>query len=414
MIDPLLSARGHLYFRLSDGEAEIKAVMWQSEAKRLRFELRPGDQVTVRGKLDVYPPRGELQLVAAALMQSGKGQKMLALEQLKKKLKGEGLFDRERRALPLFPRKLGVVTSAGSAVIHDIYQSVLKRFPSCEITLSPASVTGESAAVELCSALDRLRGLVEIVIVARGGGSFEELLPFSDETLVRKVADFPLPVVAAVGHGSDSVLLDLVADHTAPTPTAAAVLVTPDRNELSAQLVRLRNRAIRGMVRVVQSQRAELETAKALCRARHPAAGVARARETHRLLVERLQRATELRLSTERSVLSRLDYSLQSPVLKNRVDESRQSLRRLRQRLISAGERKVQADRSELLHLLERLQSVGPKTLLQRGFAMIYAAGELVTGCKGRTPGEELELHFADGRLVTEIKRVEPSQASHD
>jgi exodeoxyribonuclease VII large subunit len=412
VIDPLKSARGHLYFRLSDGQAELKTVMWHKEVQRLRCDLQPGDLVTVRGRLDVYPPRGDLQLVASALMQSGKGQKMLALDQLKKRLKAEGLFDRERRPLPSYPLRLGVVTSTGSAVIHDIYQSIQKRFPACQILLSPSAVTGEAAAEELREALERLKGRVEVVIVARGGGSFEELLPFSNENLVRQVASYPLPVIAAVGHGSDSVLLDLVADHTAPTPTAAAVLATPDREELRRQLTQLRNRSVRGVVRVVQKSRSDLEKAAALCRARHPAESLERAREKHKGLLQRLQRAMDYSMRSDRRGLERLGQALQPALISRRSELQRDQFEQLHGRLQSCGDRLSESKRAALNHLLERLQSVGPKTLLQRGFAMIYTAGELVTGSRGRTPGEELELHFADGRIVAEIKRVEPPQTS--
>ncbi|MFA7482894.1 MAG: exodeoxyribonuclease VII large subunit [Vulcanimicrobiota bacterium] len=366
VVDLLCSARGHLYFKLTDGEAEIRTVMWRAEAEKLRFPLRAGDQITVRGRLDVYPPRGDLQLVALALMQSGKGQKLLALEQLKARLKDEGLFDRPRRPLPRFPSSIGVVTSVASAVIHDIYQCVQKRYPACPILLSPSSVSGEFAATELVEALNRLEGLVEVVIVARGGGSFEELLPFSDEALLRSVAAFGVPVVAAVGHGSDTVLLDFVADHTAPTPTAAAVLVTPDRVELARRLTLLRERAVRGVERLLQERRVALRQLSALCQAHHPARSIIRARARHEELRQRLGRAW--------------GRNIGSPA------------------------------RERLEQWKERLQTAGPGTLLSRGFSMIYTGGQLVTSIQGRTTGEELELHFADGCIVAEIKRVEPKE----
>lgn len=362
VIDPLLSQRGHLYFRLTDGQAEIKAVMWRSEVERLKVQLEAGDQVTVRGSLDIYAPRGDLQLVATALMQSGRGQKMLALAQLKSKLKAEGLFDRPRLELPPFPRLVGVVTSLGSAVIHDIYQSVQKRFPCCQLILSPSAVSGEQAPAELILALERLRERVEVVIIARGGGSFEELLPFSDEKLVRMVADFPLPVVSAVGHGSDSTLLDLAADHTAPTPTAAAVLVTPEREELRAHLVLLKKRAERAISRSLHSERHRLQRARDLCRTYHP----------------------QRRLEGQRANLHGLSQSVRRQML-----------------------RQMQARREQLSNLQTRLHTLGPQTLLRRGFAMVYLGKSLVTRCEGRTQGEELELHFADGRILSKIERVE-------
>ena len=413
VLDPLQSPRGHLYFRLTDGEAEIRAVMWRQDAERLRGPLAPGDQVTVRGRLDVYPPRGELQLVATALMQSGKGQKLLALAELKQRLKEEGLFDRPRRPLPLFPQKIGVVTSVGSAVIHDIYQSVQKRFPGCQIVLSPSSVTGESAAPELVVALKRLEGRVEVVVIARGGGSFEELLPFSDETLIRQVAQFSVPVIAAVGHGSDTVLLDFVADHTAPTPTAAAVLATPDRVDLARQLTLLRNRAIRGVVRVVQEHRSQLERSSVLCKSRHPARTLARTRERHTELRDRLHRVHGFRLQSQRSRLEDLSGKLVAVRLARATEAQRTRLAGLQERLLSSARRLSISRAENLAQLEQRLRSVGPRNLLKRGFAMIYTGSRLVTGIGGRTPGEELELRFADGSIVAEIKKVEPATINH-
>jgi exodeoxyribonuclease VII large subunit len=413
VIDPLQSPRGHLYFRLSDGEAEIRTVMWRQDAERLRHELTPGDQITVRGRLDVYPPRGELQLVAMALMQSGKGQKLLGLAELKQKLKEEGLFDRPRRPLPPFPKTIGVVTSIGSAVIHDIYQSVQKRFPACQIILSPSSVSGELASRELVRALRRLEGRADVVVVARGGGSFEELLPFSDETLVREVARFSVPVIAAVGHGSDSVLLDFVADHTAPTPTAAAVLATPDRAELARRLVLLRNRAIRGVIRVVQERRGPLERSSALVKASHPARIVERARERHQELSRRVGRAQDFRLTQLRTRLDELAGKLGARRWPRLTQAERQRFRTWEKRLRYAGAQFPVTRRDRLTQLAERLRSAGPKNLLKRGFAMVYTGGHLVTGAGGRTPGEELELHFADGRIVADIKRVESITTEH-
>jgi len=369
VLDPLLSQRGHLYFRLTDGQSEVRAVMWQREAGSLRQYPQPGDKVTLRCKVDIYAPRGDLQLVVLAMMQSGRGQKLQELSQLKARLKADGLLDRPRRELPRFARTVGLVTSAGSAVLHDIYQTVQKRFPSCQLVLSPSSVSGQTAPAELLRALQRLKDRVEVVIIARGGGSFEELLPFSDEALVRSVAVYPHPVVAAVGHGSDGTLLDLVADHTAPTPTAAAVLVTPDLADLKAEIHSLRKRMSARLLRECANRRSLLSRATAHCRAYHP---------------------------------------------RRRVAQDRESLDRLRTRLARSLQGPLQRRRTQLESLALRLRSAGPSAILERGFALVQSEHGPVTSSRGRTPGEELELHFADGRLVVEIKRVLPALRCHD
>ncbi len=406
ILDPLLSQRGHLYFRLRDGQSEIKAVMWRREVQQLSRLPQAGDKVTVRAGLDIYAARGDLQLVVAALMQSGKGQKLLELAQLRATLKVEGLLDRDRRPLPFMPRVIGVVTSVGSAVIHDIYQTIQKRCPRCRILLSPTSVSGEGAAFELVQALERLRGRCDVVIVGRGGGSFEELLPFSDEALVRLAADFAVPVVAAVGHGSDITILDLVADHTAPTPTAAAVLVTPDGEELRAQVAALRRSLAGSLERTLRFERSRLEWLTKACGAYHPSTRVRARREQTDELGRRLRRALSLRIRQERGALESLKNGVKTHLLLDRVERSRQAQVALQQRLVRSGQAIAERYRQGLEEWRTRLKSSGPRSILERGFVLVDSENGIITSAEGRTVGEELELHFADGRITVEVKSV--------
>lgn len=406
VLDPILSQRGHLYFRLRDGQSEIRAVMWRREVQELSRVPQAGDKVTVRASLDIYASRGDLQLVVLALMQSGKGQKLLELAQLRATLKVEGLLDRERRPLPFMPRVIGVVTSVGSAVIHDIYQTIQKRCPRCQILLSPTSVSGEGAAAELVQALEKLRGRCDVVIVGRGGGSFEELLPFSDEALVRVAADFEVPVVAAVGHGSDITILDLVADHTAPTPTAAAVLVTPDGEELRAQVAALRRTMTASLQRTLDFQRGRLVLLRKACRAYHPFTRVKARREETDEAVLRLQRALTLRLRHERGVLESFKRGLEPRLLVRRMEQSRNSHAAAKERLVRAGQNTLERSRRALGEQKSRLKASGPRSILERGFVLVDSENGIITSAKGRTVGEELELHFADGRITVEVKSI--------
>lgn len=405
VVDPLLSQRGHLYFRLTDGQSEIRAVMWKRDAERLSSLPKPGSQVTARGNLDLYAPRGDLQLVVSALMQSGRGQKILELARLKERLKADGLFDRPRKPLPAFAARIGLVTSVGSAVLHDIYQSVQARFPSCELLLSPASVSGPSASQELTVALHRLRNLCDVVIVARGGGSFEELLPFSAEELVRAVADFPQPVVAAVGHGSDITLLDLAADHTAATPTAAAVLATPDRLELRDRLELQQKRLVVSFVRRLRSSRASLLEWSHRCTRLHPQAELERKRQTFEFLRSRLSAQGE-KGRTHRVALDTLLTRLRkcSPSLE--VERKRSRLANQWDSLKKAMALEARHRREALEQLTMRLKALSPHSVLERGYALVKIQNKVVTTVEGRTIGEEMELHLADGRLVVTIKEV--------
>lgn len=425
MIDPLISQRGHLYFRLADQNAELKVVMWSRDVQRLRSKPTSGDMVTVRGSLDVYAQRGDLQLVASALLQSGRGEKLLALARLKEQLKKEGLFDRPRRPLPPIPKRVGVVTSVGSAVIHDIYQSIRKRFPVCEIICSPASVSGAMAPKEIVLALERLVGRADVVIVARGGGSFEELLPFSDEQLVRTAANYPLPLVAAVGHGSDQTLLDLVADHTAPTPTAAAVLVTPVYDELIFNVNRLRARLTRAIGQTLTQHRRLLVQYLHRYQRSHPRVRLEAGRRTLVHFHGRLLSHTKNRLTRDRQTVDALSRRLTQTKIRftigrqtldnltrrlfyteNRLTRDRQLLDNLTRRLAHTRTR-LTRDRQTVDNLTRRLHTQGPKQLLARGFALVTHNGKVVTRATGRSPGDELELRFADGIVAAEIRRVE-------
>lgn len=406
VLDPLVSSRGHLYLKLTDGQAEIRAVMWKREVDRLSRIPQAGDQVTVRGSLDLYAPRGDLQLQIAALMQSGRGQKMLQLAELKKKLRSEGLFDRPRKPLPRIPRCIGVVTSVGSAVIHDIFQSVRKRFPATQVILSPASVGGPQAAQEVMEALDRFGPEVEVVLICRGGGSFEELLPFSDERLVRKVACYTRPVVAAVGHGSDSTLLDLVADHTAPTPTSAAVLATPDGEELQHSLVRYRERLKQALKGRLKGRRKQLAGLTAHCRSHHPGLKVSRKLEQLSHLIVRAGSAVQTNMRLTRGELDSKSFRLERALPLKKAQDARRQLQKAELSLIRSVSRRLSRKERELQDLRTRLLASGPQAVLERGYAFVQSQEGLVTSCQGRTPGEELELHLADGRLIVEVKTV--------
>ena len=232
------SANGHLYFTLKDAEAQLDCVMYAREAARLRFRLQDGQQVRCRGRLTIYEARGRFQFSVHAIEPAGAGALALAFEQLKQKLAAEGLFDPERkRALPFLPRRLGVVTSAQGAVIRDIVRVAHRRFP-VPILLAPTPVQGEGAAAAIVAALAEIVKVpdVDVVIVARGGGSMEDLWAFNDEALARAIAACPVPVISAVGHETDFTIADFVADLRAPTPSAAAELAVPVAADLLAEL----------------------------------------------------------------------------------------------------------------------------------------------------------------------------------
>lgn len=409
VVDPFTSRNGHVYLRLRDHGGELKVVMWRREAMRLRALPAAGERVIVRGTLTIFPSKGELQMQAIALAKVGQGDKMAELAELKERLQAEGLLDRPKRELPFFPRRVGVVTSVGGAVLHDIFQCVRRRNPAVELWLSPSAVSGPEAPSQLKQALKHLLDRVDLVIVARGGGSFEELLPFSDESLVRAVAEYPLPVISAIGHGSDSTLLDLVADAHAPTPTAAAELATPVREDLLRAHELLRRVARQALEGKLRAERREVSTLRKLCHSQRPHAQILRARALWERLGEELRSGLERRLGRDRRLVDGLTARLDAYPWELQLQRRRQELESLRRRLEQAQQARLTAQRETLRDFRSGLLRLGPGEVLKRGFAMAMSAGIPVTTALGRSPGEELELHFADGTVTVAVKSVAPT-----
>src|SRR3954447_56107 len=236
---------GHVYFTLKDGDAQIKAVMFRSAVRYLKFKPEDGMHVIVRGQLSVYEPKGEYQIVCEHLEPRGLGALQMAVEQLKKKLHAEGLFDAARkRPLPSLPRTIGIVTSLDGAALRDIIKVLRRRHPNAHLVIRPARVQGESAAAEITRGLRAIARVpaVDVIILARGGGSIEDLWAFNEEVVARAIAACPVPVIAAVGHETDVTIADFVADLRAPTPSAAAELVVTAKDEFCHRIDRLSHR----------------------------------------------------------------------------------------------------------------------------------------------------------------------------
>ena len=251
---------GHLYFTLKDGAAQIKAVMFRTAVRYLKFKPADGLRVVARGRVSVYEPKGEYQLVCEHMEPQGLGALQLAFDQLKQRLQTEGLFDSARkRPLPALPRKIGIVTSLDGAAIRDIINILRRRYANAHLVIRPTRVQGDGAALEIAAglrAIARVPG-VDVIIVGRGGGSIEDLWAFNEETVARAIADAPVPVISAVGHETDTTIADFVADLRAPTPSAAAELVVAAKDEFSARIDRLRDRlgaAARGRVQDLRVQ----------------------------------------------------------------------------------------------------------------------------------------------------------------
>jgi len=402
---------GHLYFTLKDGNAQIRVVMFRSSARLLRFRPADGMQVVVRGRVTVYEDRGELQISAEYLEPKGAGALQIAFEQLKAKLAAEGLFDRERkRKLPAMPSRIGVVTSPQAAALRDVLQILRRRHRSVNVVIYPAQVQGELAAAEVAAGVKYFSrvGGVEVVIIARGGGSAEDLAAFNNEGLARIVAASTVPVISAIGHETDFTIVDFVADVRAATPSAAAELVIRSRQEVEEEVERLSGRLEKGMRYRLLMGRQELTEL-----ARHGAFG-----RMMELIRRRQQRVDELayRLAhAERDVLERKRRRFEALGATVRHYDLRRVLAGMRRELEARSEAMAGVARNLLLQQRGRLERIGaalealsPVAILERGYALVFdAEGKLVKDPGQVRAGDAIVARLAKGRVRARVEGTE-------
>jgi exodeoxyribonuclease VII large subunit len=410
------ASSGHQYFTLKDGDAQLRIVMFRTQARLLRFKPADGLQVIARGRVTVYEARGELQLSAEYLEPKGAGALQLAFEQLKAKLAGEGLFDASRKKpMPAMPQRIGVVTSPQGAAIHDMLNIIKRRHESVHVYIFPAQVQGESAAGEVASGVQyfnspaaekTLGAKVDVIIVARGGGSVEDLWAFNNEGLARAISASEVPVISAVGHETDFTIADFVADTRAPTPSAAAELVIESKHQLNERVAGLH-------IRLSRAVRYRLLTARSAFVSLAQHAAFSRITD---LMNRRQQRLDELAYKLA-SIQARSIAQLRSRVA---VAESRlrshdlrrvlASLRRERDaisaRLTGAARQQIGQRRARLEQAAARLVALSPLNILERGYALVFdAAGSIVKDASKLAAGDEISARVARGTFAATVKR---------
>ncbi|MFW1677506.1 exodeoxyribonuclease VII large subunit [Pontibacter sp. JAM-7] len=399
---------GHWYFTLKDERAQVRCALFRQYNQRLNFTPKQGDRVQVRAKVSLYEGRGDYQLICESIEPEGSGALQLAYEQLKARLQQEGLFDtRHKQPLPSHCRHIGVITSATGAAIHDILTVFKRRFPALPITLYPTAVQGADAAPQICRAIQQAEdhGQCDVLILGRGGGSLEDLWPFNDERVARAVFNCHLPIVSAVGHEVDIVISDLVADLRAPTPSAAAELLSPDKQQLQFRLGQIQQRLRRTTQRYVQVQQQKLNGLRA--RLRHP--GQTLREQSQRLdsLEMRLYRSLSQRLQQQRDRLDRLKARLSY----NSPDQQRQRLQiqlaTLNRRLERQSQLLLEQKKQRLGMAVARLQMVSPLATLERGYAIITdIQGHVMTTATDAQPGQTLEARLHQGSLTCTVTEI--------
>jgi len=401
---------GHLYFTLKDGNAQIRVVMFRSAAKLLRFRPADGMQVVARGRVTVYEDRGELQISAEYIEPKGAGSLQVAFEQLKAKLEAEGLFAAERKkAIPTLPTRIGIVTSPQAAALRDILNILQRRHHTANVLIYPAQVQGDAAAGEIAAGVryfNQQRN-VEVIIVARGGGSAEDLAAFNDEGLARTVAGGVIPLISAVGHETDFTILDFVADLRAPTPSAAAELVIRSRQEVEDQASTLQERLARAMrYRLLMGRQALTELAQ------HGAFG-----RMVDLINQRQQRLDDLthRLErAERQLLERMRRRWEIVSSAVRHYDLRLVLSGIRKELNSGTAALVAAMRNFLLQckvrnerMVTALEALSPLAILERGYALVFdSSGKLLKDASRAKAGEEIRARLARGEIHAVVNKT--------
>lgn len=350
-------ASGHCYFTLKDASSALKCVMFRSQAQHLRFQPVNGLSVIASGNIAVYERDGVYQLYVDSLAPEGKGDLALAYEQLKNRLAAEGLFAKDRKkALPKFPKKIGVVTSLSGAVLRDIYHVTKRRWPAVQLVLYPVQVQGEFSAKQVALAIEffNTKYAVDVMIVGRGGGSMEDLWSFNEEVVVRAIAASKIPIISAVGHETDFSLADFAADVRAATPSQAAELAVPDRDELKRYVVRMQRQLAQMARRELNERRLRLQACQK----------------------NKLLQRPELLLADRRQ---RLD---------NLISKLRQCL-----------DENITVKNHQLSLALEKLSVLNPAKTLQRGFALVEHGGKIVTRVQEVKKGDKLQLTFSDGKV---------------
>lgn len=355
-------ASGHIYFTLKDENSNIRSVAFRSSASRLQFVPRDGDEVLVQGRINIYAASSEYQIIVNAIEPLGIGALQRAFEELKQKLADEGLFDAaHKKPLPMFPKKIGVITSETGAALQDIQQQLQKRYPLAELLLYPTLVQGEYAASQIAQAVGAMnnRTDIDVLIVGRGGGSLEDLWAFNEEIVARAVFDSKIPVVSAVGHETDFTISDMVADHRSPTPSAAVEHIVPDQQELLAQLQGFR---------------------------------------------ERLNRLILRRLETQHDELDALESGLSPSKQKDTIYQLSQSIDGLEAAYKKAINDRLKVESNQLQSLAARLNGLSPLATLKRGYSICRtSSGDVVTASDQINVGERLDVQLSEGNLVCTV-----------
>jgi exodeoxyribonuclease VII large subunit len=401
---------GHWYFSLKDVASQVRCAMFKPGNRRVGFVPRDGMHVMMKARVSLYEGRGEFQLIGEHLEEMGEGQLRKAFEELKKRLFAAGLFDSQhKKTLPDFPQTIGVVTSPTGAAIRDILSVLKRRYPGVPVVIYPTLVQGDTAAANLVSALQLAveRRECDVLIVSRGGGSLEDLWPFNEEIVARAIFDCPIPIISGVGHEVDFTIADFVADVRAPTPSAAAELVTPDRAELLKALSFSRQRLLRLAQQQLLQLQQHLDWVNKHLQQQHPRRRFQEQAQQVKLALSTLLRLQIQFITRQQTLLKTLSAHLTSLTPRHRIHELSQRMQFQHQQLMTAMTRQIQSARERLGNAAATLDALSPLATLQRGYAVATKNKHVLTTAGDVKPGDNIDVRLFEGWLNCVVRDVQ-------
>jgi exodeoxyribonuclease VII large subunit len=406
-----IPSSGHQYFILKDPNSQIKCVIYRSSASRLRFVPEDGISVILYGKLTVYEPRGEYQIVGTRMEPLGVGALQLAFEQLKQRLEEEGLFDEaHKKPIPLIPHRVGVITSPTGAAIRDILNVTGRRFSSVSILLHPARVQGEGAAREIAAAIDTMNkiGGVDVLIVGRGGGSVEDLWAFNEEVVARSIYASEIPVISAVGHEIDFTISDFVADRRAPTPSAAAEMVVANKVDLVSRLNSLNARIASSINNRIGRLRERQESTQRRLLSRDGTDKIHSFQQNIDDLLSRARNALTNSVERRRGVLENYSEKLTYIGIPAQISEMRKDIGNLEQRCIINMRHLLKSRADKFKTFIAELNALSPLAILQRGYSICYRhpSREVIKNAAEVSVGDKVGVKLANGDLICEVEQT--------
>ncbi|WP_105255708.1 exodeoxyribonuclease VII large subunit [Pseudoalteromonas sp. T1lg75] len=402
---------GHWYFSLKDDKSQVRAAMWRGNNRYAKFRPKDGDQVQVQARVSLYEPRGDYQVIVEHMEAAGEGALKQEFEALKMRLAAQGLFNSaHKKPLPGTINKVGVITSSTGAAIKDILTVLKRRAPQLEVVIYPCQVQGDAAHQGIIDKLQlaNARNEVDVLIVGRGGGSLEDLWCFNNEQLAHAIFNSQLPVISAVGHEIDTTISDFVADIRAPTPSAAAELVSPDSIQLKQGLQHQKQRLYSAWRHLLHDRSVQLQRLQSRLSQQHPANQLMQQQQRLDELQMRLNHAMEGRLSQQQALLNQLNMRMQRANPGTRVAAAKYQLQQLSTRLVTVQKEQLFQAQSRLAQLAARLDSISPLAVLARGYSITKSELGIVKSVTQVQPQQQLTTVVADGEITTQVVCVQP------